>query len=112
METTNVRDDEVALFKVLPDSETSGTAYDYYLKFNGFDEELYYILELATRQNADPDTIIELCREVVDTRQKQMLDNFYNKLDPNEMLLDTDDIIGYTINGVSCPDLYELKSSD
>lgn len=114
METISVRDDEVELYKVLPETETSGTAYDYYLKFGGFDEELYYILECCTRQNADPDKLVELCRDIVDTRQKSMLDQFYNKLEPNEITVDLEDIL-YNTNEQfpdSSSGVYEFKSVD
>lgn len=49
--------DDICLFEILPEDLTSGTAYDYYQKFPGFDEEIYYLLQFATRNDAEKDVM-------------------------------------------------------
>lgn len=108
METISSREDEVLLFDVLPESCTGGTSYDYYLHFPNFDEEFYYLLECATLQNADPEAIIKICREVQQERNQKLLDKFnHAPTDPSEILLDLEaDEINYNIiNGKPSADL-------
>lgn len=69
--------DEVSLFDVLPSTATEGTAYHYLQMFgDGMFEEMYYILECMHRQNADPEKVIEACREIVQERNSQILKKF------------------------------------
>ena len=92
-EVISVRPDEILLFDVLPENYTSGTSYDYYRQFPGLNEEIYYLLECATRQNADPDAIVKACKEVVEERNKQLIEKFNNtRSDPYEMEMDLEDI--------------------
>lgn len=109
METIDSRDDEVLVFDVLPHAYTDGTSYDYYRNYPRMDEELYYLLECATLNNADPEEIIKICKEVQQERNKILLDRFENKLNPNEVEIDLDcDELNYnTINDNTSPDLPE-----
>ena len=112
METISSREDEVLLFDVLPETHTGGTSYDYYRQFPNFDEELYYLLECATRQNADPEAIINVCREVQQERNQKLLDKFNNTpSDPSEILLDLEaEELNYNIiNGKPSADLLEQQ---
>jgi hypothetical protein len=68
--------DEVLLFDVLPSDLTDGTAYHYYQEFPWFDEEVYYLLQNATRNDMPSDQCIELCQEIVDNKNKALLENF------------------------------------
>lgn len=70
------RADEVMLFDIIPKEDTAGTAYDYARQFPGLHEELYYLLECATRQNADPEKVVQACREVVEERNQELLNSF------------------------------------
>ena len=80
------------LFFCLPDSETAGTARDYYLKFPGLEEELCYLLQLATRQDADEQEIIQKCRELVQTRSEELWNNFGTGTLSNEVEIDPEKI--------------------
>lgn len=81
LELISERDDEVPLFCVLPDEYTTGTSYEYYRNFPHLDEEVYYLLECATRQNADPEEVIEKCKQVQRERNEMLLSCFNNTLD-------------------------------
>lgn len=76
--------DEVSLFNVLPKSETDGTAFDYYLKFPFFDEEIYYVLQCTTKEDSDPARVVSICKDIVDSRNKELLRNFGK---PNDTLI-------------------------
>lgn len=104
-EVISERDDEVLIFDVLPDHHTAGTSYDYYRQFPNMDEELYYMLECATRQNSDPEEIIRMCKEVQAQRNEMLLQRFDNtRTDPDEIEIDFNDL-DYGINDDSRPDL-------
>lgn len=79
--------DEINIFDALPLQETAGTAYDYLMKFPYFDDEIFYLLECATRENANPDEVIKQCKEIVDQRQKYILDNFEKRDNPDELFI-------------------------
>jgi hypothetical protein len=100
----NERADEVNLFYCLPEDVTSGTAYDYYAQFPGFDEEVYYLLEVTTRENADANEVVSQCANIVEERNKQMLDSFGGKeIFECELSLETD------LNYDECPNLLKLS---
>ena len=82
------REDEVNLYDCLPHSITYGTSYYYYQLFGGFDEEMYYLLECSTLNNADSDEMIERCREIVSMRNKLLMDNFEKRSNPYEFEMD------------------------
>ena len=88
------RPSEVLLFDVIPEEDTAGTAYDYARQFPGMPEELYYLLECATRENADPDKVVQACREVLDERNEELLNSFG---EPNETL-NIEEILNYEQN--------------
>ena len=90
-EILSERDDEILLFDALPASITDGTSYDYFTKYDGFDEEIYYMLECATKRNADPEKLIEMCREVQQERNRMLIERFENKLDPFEVEIEMND---------------------
>ena len=87
------REDEVNLYDCLPHSITFGTSYDYYCRFPYFDEPYYYLLECSTLNNADPDEMIERCREIVSMRNKYLMDNFEKSSNPYEYELPIEDIM-------------------
>lgn len=89
MEILNEREDEVMVFDILPEIYTGGTSYDYYRSFPLFDEEFYYMLECATRNNADPEEIIRVCQEVHKERNQRLLGKFGGK-NVNEIDIDLD----------------------
>lgn len=96
--------DEVSLFDCLPQQVTEGTAYDFYTKFPWFDEEIYYLLELSTRENADPKEVVSQCNNIVDERNQQLLESFCGKqIFECELSLETD------LNYDECPDLLKLS---
>lgn len=81
--------DEVSLFNVLPSELTDGTAYHYYQEFPFFDEEVYYLLQNATRNDAPTDACVEMCKEIVDSRNKTILENFGGaEINECEVILD------------------------
>lgn len=87
LEATNPIDDEVCLYDVLSQSATEGTAYHYYeMVGDGLFEEMYYLLELSHRQNANPEQVIALCREIVQERNKEILRKFDEKTDNSETI--------------------------
>jgi hypothetical protein len=106
MEEIHSREDQVLIFDILPSLYTDGTSYDYLRKFPMFDEEFYYLMECATRQNADPEDVIKLCREVQQERNRQLLDNFEKKTNPNELMIELCDL-DYSIkrDDLACPAL-------
>lgn len=79
------------MFDVVPDKYTSGTSYDYYRNFPMFDEELYYILECATRQNAEPEDLMNSCRELKAERDALLLQRFENTRRPDELEIDLEE---------------------
>ena len=87
------REDEVNLYDCLPHSITYGTSYYYYQLFGGFDEEMYYLLECSTLNNADSDEMIERCREIVSMRNKLLMDNFEKRSNPYEFEMPIEDIM-------------------
>lgn len=85
------REDEILLFDALPGSITDGTSYDYYTKYPMFDEEQYYILECATRNNADPDRLVAMCRDIQQERNRMLIEMFENKpTNPYDIEIDDD----------------------
>lgn len=93
IEILSERDDEVDLFKVLPESATSGTSYEYYQDYPLFPEEIYYLLECASRENADPEEVIQMCRAIMQERNKELYDKFNNTPDvPNEMKIELEEL--------------------
>ena len=86
------REDEVNLYDCLPHSITFGTSYDYYCKFPMFDEEMFYLLECSTLNNAEPDEVIQRCREIASMRNKYILDNFEKSSNPYEMEIDISEL--------------------
>lgn len=100
----NERVDEVSLYDCLPLDVTSGTAFDYYTNFPWFDEEVYYLLEVATRENADKDEVVKQCAELADERNRQLLDSFGGKeIFECELSLESD------LNYDECPDIFKLS---
>jgi hypothetical protein len=91
--TEHEREDEVNLYDCLPHSITFGTSYDYYCKYPMFDEWMYYLLECSTLNNADPDEVIERCREIASMRNKLLMDNFEKGSNPYEYELPIEDIM-------------------
>jgi hypothetical protein len=92
------RVEEIDLFRCLPADDTLGTSYDYFTRFPNFDEEVYYMLECATRENANVDELVKVCQEVVDARNKQMNERFENtRSNPHEVEISTDELL-YDIN--------------
>ena len=86
-------DTQVNLYNCLSLQETEFTSYDYYVKFPQFHgEEIYYLLECATRENADPAEVVRVSQETVDQRNKALLDNFENKLQLGEVLIGLDEL--------------------
>lgn len=77
--------DEVSVYSVLPEDMTEGTAFHYSLLFPNLEEEMYYLLEMSHRQNADPDAVIALCREIVLERNKEVLAKFESKEQSEEI---------------------------
>ena len=93
VEVITERDDQVLLFDVLPELYTGGTSYDYYRHYPGFPEELYYMLECITLENADPEAILKACKEVMMERNELLLQKFNNtRSDPHEMEIDLEDL--------------------
>lgn len=84
-ELSEGRADEVNLFHCMSSEETFGTAYDYLLKFPGFDSEIYFLLQCATRGDADPDDVIAMCQDMVDIRQEELLSSFGKSQDSIEL---------------------------
>lgn len=74
---------EVDLFHVLNGSKTEHTARWYYERFFGLDEEMYYLLECASREPERSEEIIKICREIYDERTQKKMDNF-GKNEPEE----------------------------
>lgn len=102
METITERDDNILIFDILSDQHTAGTSYDYYKHFPNFDEEMFYVLECATRQNADPEEIIKVCKEVKAQRDEMLLQRFNNSRAPDELEIDLSDL-DYGINDDTRP---------
>lgn len=97
LEFTNERQDEVFVYNIMPVQETLGTSYDYLTKFRGFEEEVYYMLECATRENADPEDVVKLCQHVVDERNQALLEKWGKRTNPYELEV-PEEKIDYTIN--------------
>lgn len=74
---------EVDLFNVLNATETDHTSRWYYERFHGLNEEIYYLLECASREIEKAEQIIEICKEIYDERSQKMLENF-GKNEPDE----------------------------
>ena len=68
--------DEIPLFAVLPSDITDGTAYDYFERFPFMNEEIYFLLQCGTRDDMSRDACVKLCQEIVDERNKTVLENF------------------------------------
>ena len=92
METIQETECEVKLFDCLPAQDTQGTAYDYFTKYPLFDEEVYYLLEVATRENANPEEVVKVSQETVDQRNNALVYNFENKLQLGEVLIGLDEL--------------------
>lgn len=66
-----------------------------------FDEEVYYMLECASRVNADPEAVVKMCQEIQQERNKQLLLKFDNaRSDPDELDIDFIDL-DYSVNECS-----------
>lgn len=75
---------EVDTYKILPKDMTDHTARWYYEHLgDGFDEEIYYLLECCSREPEKANEIVRLCQYIVDERQSQQLENF-GKNEPTE----------------------------
>ena len=92
VETIAERDDEIMLFDVLPENYTRGTSYDYYRNFPNLNEEMFYILECATLQNADPEAVLKACKEVLQERNELLLERFNSAREPGEIEIDLEDL--------------------
>ena len=99
METISESPCEIDLFNCLPAQDTAGTAYDYFTKFSGFCEEVYYLLEVATRESADPDEVVKVSQEVTDQRSQALVYNFENKLETDEVLIPLEELSFDTLKG-------------
>ena len=92
------RPEGVSLFDVLPADLTSGTSFDYFQKYPGLDEEVYYLLECSTLNNADQDELVRRCQELVDQRNGALLERWNSKRsNPYEQEISIEEI-DYTIN--------------
>lgn len=98
LDIVSERVEDVDLFNCLPAQDTTGTSYDYFVKFPNFDEELYYMLECATRENADPEEVVKVCQEVLDARNNFLVNKFENTRGPYEQELLLEEILEYKIN--------------
>ena len=56
------------------------------------------MLEVATRENANPEEVVKISQETVDQRNKALLDNFENKLQLGEVLTGLDELSFDTTN--------------
>ena len=92
METISESPCEIDLFNCLPAQGTAGTAYDDFTKFGGFCEEIYYLLEVSTRENADPDEVVKVSQDTVDQRNQALIYNFENKLEVGEVLIPLEEL--------------------
>lgn len=73
----------VDLYHVLNGADTEHTARWYYERFFGFDEEIYYLLECASREPERQEEIIKACQQIYDERTKKLMENF-GKNEPEE----------------------------
>lgn len=80
-------------FSVLPEPLTQGTAYHYSTLFPGMFEELYYLLQCATKQDIPKKVAVKVCREVLDERNNSLLKDFVSTRKPNEILIPTEEIL-------------------
>jgi hypothetical protein len=90
-EVISERNDEVFVFNVLPEFCTRNTSMDYFRKFPYFDEEIYYILECASLENADTTELVKTCQDIVDKRNKELLAKLDNSRKPNEIDVSLED---------------------
>ena len=106
-EVSHEFDTQVKLYNCLSLQETEFTSYDYFLKYPRFDEEVYYMLECASRENADPAEIVSVSQYTLEQRNKALVDNFENKLQIGEVLVNLDEDLNYKINDQSSGGLLE-----
>lgn len=107
----DIRPTEMSLFEVLSHDDTDGTAYDYSLKFpNTFFEEVYYILECATRQNAEPAQIVSMCQDIIEERNAKLIKMVDNESKGVEIECDPS-LVEYDIN-INNPNLLKQQSGD
>ena len=106
---------EVSLFDLLPETITSGTAFDYYANYPFFFEEVYYLLECASRENREPGSLVKLCQTIVKERNELLTEKFESaRTTPDELLLDFDENFDYSYKGnvLANPSISELQHSD
>lgn len=89
-EIISERNDEVFVYNVLPDFCTKNTSIDYFRKFPYFNEEIYYLLEYASLENADVEDVIKTCQDIVYKRNKELIEKIENGRKPNEIEISTE----------------------
>ena len=86
---------DIDTYHILPNDLTDHTARWYYeILGDGLNEELYYLLECASREPEKSDEIVRLCQYIVDERQRQQLEKFGKNI-PNEegsFFIDVEDL--------------------
>lgn len=75
-EIVSEQNTEVDLFHVLNGTDTEHTARWYYERFFGLDEEMYYLLECASREPERQEEIVKVCQQIYDERTQKILENF------------------------------------
>lgn len=80
------------LYDLLPYDMTFGTAMNYQREFPDFQEEMFFLLENATLHNANTELLISECQQIVDARNKEILDNFGTRTDPYECYVSPEEL--------------------
>ena len=101
---------EVDAYTILPKDVTDGTAMHYCKEFPNLPEEMYYLLQCATKHDLPEKTVIETCQEILDERNEQLLNSLEGRTNPTEFLLDETILEDY--NGDDAPAILKQRPSD
>lgn len=78
--------DQISLYDLAPESVTAGTSYDFFKKYPDLPEEMYYLFECITLKNAEESEVVTKCREIIQTRNEEIIQNFGAREAKSELL--------------------------